>query len=97
MKGKVWFTQINSTSPEQPLVYNNDLLSSSKRQKVDASKGENSLALELTESSLLNWLKNYNDGVSGLPENIILKSNCLHIKKKSSYFSQKKFCKGYYF
>ena len=72
----------NSTSPKQPLVYTNDLLSSSKRQKVDASEGENSLALELTESSMLNWLKNYNDRVSGLPENIILKSNCLHIQKK---------------
>ncbi|XP_057483339.1 uncharacterized protein LOC130770070 isoform X2 [Actinidia eriantha] len=53
----------NSTSPKQPLVYTNDLLSSSKRQKVEASE-EHSLALELTESSLLNWLKNYNDGVS---------------------------------
>ena len=64
----------NSTSPTPPLVYTNDLLSSSKRQKVEASEEEHSLALELTESSLLNWLKNYNYGVSGLPDNIILNS-----------------------
>ncbi|GFZ01790.1 hypothetical protein Acr_15g0003990 [Actinidia rufa] len=63
----------NSTSPKQPLVYTNDLLSSSKRQKVDAPEGENSLALELTESSLLNWLKNCNDGVS--PSDILEQFN----------------------
>ncbi|GFZ20021.1 RECQ helicase SIM [Actinidia rufa] len=77
----------NSTSPKQPLVYTNDLLSSSKRQKVEASEEEHSLALELTESSLLNWLKNYNDGVSpsdilehfnGSTEKLVLEMlNCL--------------------
>lgn len=58
---------VNCNGPDSaPLVYDDDLLSLSKRQKVNAIKEENPLAVEATESSLLNWLKNYNHGVSGL-------------------------------
>ncbi|KAG5512705.1 hypothetical protein RHGRI_038886 [Rhododendron griersonianum] len=46
-----------------PLVYDNDLLSLSKRQKVNAAE-EDPLAVGATESSLLNWIKNYDQGVS---------------------------------
>ncbi|XP_052181921.1 uncharacterized protein LOC127794709 isoform X2 [Diospyros lotus] len=49
----------NNTSPKQPTVSIDDLPSPNKRQKVNKSL----LALEATESSLLNWLKNYGDGV----------------------------------
>ncbi|XP_057513855.1 uncharacterized protein LOC130795661 [Actinidia eriantha] len=87
----------NSTSPKQPLVYINDLLSSSKRQKVDASEGETSLALELTESSMLNWLKNYNDRVStsdilkhfngSTKESVLDMMNCLETTVPLSLYS----------
>ncbi|THF95687.1 hypothetical protein TEA_029406 [Camellia sinensis var. sinensis] len=43
--------------------YTDDLLSPSKRHKVNG-KEENSLAPEATESSMLSWLENYKDGVS---------------------------------
>ncbi|KAI8523388.1 hypothetical protein RHMOL_Rhmol13G0069300 [Rhododendron molle] len=46
-----------------PQVYDDDLLSLSKRQKVNAAE-EDPLAVGATESSLLNWIKNYDQGVS---------------------------------
>lgn len=35
-----------------------------KRQKLDLPQVEQSIAMEATESSVLNWLKNFEEGVS---------------------------------
>ncbi|KAK9280366.1 hypothetical protein L1049_014055 [Liquidambar formosana] len=48
---------------ELPLVHDDNLLFSSKRQRIDRPEEESSVTLEATEMSILNWLKNYSDGV----------------------------------
>jgi len=45
-----------------------NVLSPRKRQKVDIPE-ESSTALEATESSILDWLKNYDEGVSSARTN----------------------------
>jgi ATP-dependent DNA helicase RecQ len=45
-----------------------NVLSPRKRQKVDIPE-ESSTALEATESSILDWLKNYDEGVSSARAN----------------------------
>ncbi|KAL6967867.1 DNA helicase [Sarracenia purpurea var. burkii] len=61
-KSRGTYFVVDSISTKPPLVCTDDLISSSKRQKVNATE-EHSLELEATESSMLKWLKD-NDGVS---------------------------------
>ncbi|XP_059626343.1 uncharacterized protein LOC132269235 [Cornus florida] len=60
--GAVTVPIVVSTGMKQPLIYIDDVLSSTKRQKVDEPR-ESSVALEATESSILNWLGNFDEGV----------------------------------
>lgn len=52
-----------SSTATQPQVFADDLHYSKKRQKVDAPDQESCVALEATESSLLNWIKKFDNGV----------------------------------
>ncbi|KAA8550481.1 hypothetical protein F0562_002165 [Nyssa sinensis] len=52
-----------STGMRPPIIYAGNPLSPMKRQKFDGLEGESYIALEATESSIMGWLKNFDNGV----------------------------------
>ncbi|KAK6163910.1 hypothetical protein DH2020_000774 [Rehmannia glutinosa] len=52
---------IETVDTKQPVV--DDLICSNKRQKLDVPRVQQSVAVELTENSVIDWLKNFEDGV----------------------------------
>lgn len=58
---------MENADAKQPIATIDDLIRSRKRQKLDEPQVELSVAVEATENSVLNWLKNFEDGVSFWP------------------------------
>ncbi|KAI3450175.1 hypothetical protein Pfo_006840 [Paulownia fortunei] len=54
---------IESADTKQSVAAIDDLACSRKRQKFDVPQVKQSVAVEATENSVLNWLKNFEDGV----------------------------------
>ncbi|KAH6765361.1 hypothetical protein C2S52_000187 [Perilla frutescens var. hirtella] len=54
---------VENADPNQPGAAADDLSCSRKRQKLDEPQAVQSVAMEATEDSVLDWLKNFKDGV----------------------------------
>ncbi|KAK2980419.1 hypothetical protein RJ640_025265 [Escallonia rubra] len=62
---------VASSSASQAIAHTDDLLSLRKRQKVDAPSEDNHNALEATESTILHWLNDFENGVSDCPIHVL--------------------------
>lgn len=51
-----------------PGVHDEEIFSLRKRQKIDEPEEESSIMQEAMESSILDWLRNYDDGVSEMED-----------------------------